>query len=274
MVRSPPFHRNHRRCRGRNDPRTVLALVAIFVSAGKIFVAVSDAQDNVAAAGICPPGFWGEDCEDVCSVTCQNGGQCEMADDVHGNLEEATDVVCKCPEGFSGPLCDAETEGCPPGLWGEGCEDVCPVRCQNGGQCVLEDDVHGNLEEATPIVCKCRAGFSGPLCSTGGTEQTASSDGSKASSSSSSSSLTSGAKIGITVGCILGFGLLGLLALLMVKRRGGKGGKAASSKSGGAPTGKVEPEANEASDIPLSATPAADLSRREESFVQPDAEIA
>ena len=53
---------------------------------------------------------------------------------------------------------------CASGFWGEICDRTCHIKCQNGGQCRLNKDEHGGVDQ--DFVCDCPAGFSGSLCST------------------------------------------------------------------------------------------------------------
>lgn len=53
---------------------------------------------------LCEPGFYGEQCDELCPLKCQNGGQC-VVDDVHELMHES-DAHCKCPSGYEGGLCE------------------------------------------------------------------------------------------------------------------------------------------------------------------------
>ncbi|XP_022086754.1 wnt inhibitory factor 1-like [Acanthaster planci] len=64
----------------------------------------------------------------VCSLSCENGGNCVAPD------------VCDCPAGYAGNTC---------------AEPICSSPCQNGGLCVA------------PSVCECRCGFRGITCNEG-----------------------------------------------------------------------------------------------------------
>lgn len=76
---------------------------------------------------------------------CQNGGTCEAT---------PGGQVCLCAPGFLGTLCD----------------EHCPIKCENGGQCEVESDEHGLAMEAT-YTCKCPSSedgqvmYRGALCS-------------------------------------------------------------------------------------------------------------
>lgn len=96
---------------------------------------------------------------------CQNGGTCDasftglLLDEDHMDALQQ-DPICLCQ----------------PGFWGDNCQETCPLLCENGGQCEVQDeqeeDNHGGLDIATTLVCGCPTGFEGPLCSqTSGQEQ-------------------------------------------------------------------------------------------------------
>ncbi|KAL3803364.1 hypothetical protein HJC23_009328 [Cyclotella cryptica] len=131
---------------------------------------------------LCKSGFFGERCENPCPLSCQHGGQCVM-EDLHGAMEFNT-FHCECPPTHRGGLCedpisftcdddfDCMPYGtcghnlscvCKSGHWGEQCEKKCPLKCQNGGQCVMIDE-HGGLESENEFYCRCEMGFKGGLC--------------------------------------------------------------------------------------------------------------
>lgn len=64
------------------------------------------------------------------------------------------------PNGTCGPQL---TCVCDSGFWGDTCNEKCPLQCQNGGQCSIEDD-HGGLAVASDYYCKCPFNFYGSLC--------------------------------------------------------------------------------------------------------------
>ncbi|OBS66974.1 hypothetical protein A6R68_04476, partial [Neotoma lepida] len=122
----------------------------------------------------CPPGRWGPNCSVSCS--CENGGSCSPEDG-----------SCECAPGFRGPLCQrsktrpppqgflifhppspSQSEVvlassdhrlpltpsvCPPGFYGHGCTQSCPLCVHSSGPC---HHVSG--------ICECLPGFSGALC--------------------------------------------------------------------------------------------------------------
>lgn len=64
---------------------------------------------------MCPTGYSGSLCENQsgagdeaaanCPLQCQNGGQCQVAADDHGGLDDLKEYECDCPNGFTGSLC-------------------------------------------------------------------------------------------------------------------------------------------------------------------------
>lgn len=101
---------------------------------------------------ICPPGFtglncqelcsegtWGQDCAGECPVTCIQNGQCNP---VNG--------ACMCYKGYYGAQCQLE---CALGWYGSGCLSKCP--CQN--ESTLSCD-HRTGQ------CTCKSGYKGEFC--------------------------------------------------------------------------------------------------------------
>ena len=89
------------------------------------------------------------------SVMCQNNGKC---------LVDQGQAQCFCPIGFTGPMCEEDTNGSEmssapnPGVPQEGGEasDPCSdTLCQNDGDCLVRNG------EAR---CSCMNGFSGMMC--------------------------------------------------------------------------------------------------------------
>jgi hypothetical protein len=283
--------------------------------------ATSAASAHQASATECPSGFWGESCDEVCPIRCENDGQCTILDDSHGNLESASSIVCVCiNDQYAPPVCDH----CVSGFWGDQCLEVCPKLCINGGFCSLANDDHGNLDSATEIICICPTGFDGPLCNIdlsadtdeeegeedadadaddGGANASNDNDGSgtsttlpsSSSSSSTKSSLSIGGKVGIAVGAIVGLSFM----ILMIVRRGqkGTGFPNTATSGGGQQSSPVVDESNigkgtstkdydnhnnnnsgimigSSNGMKESVTSPSDLLRREESFVETDAELA
>eukprot|EP00977_Amphora_coffeiformis_P019393 scaffold7213_cov166-Amphora_coffeaeformis.AAC.9 len=60
---------------------------------------------------LCESGFFGEQCDEVCPLKCQNGGQCYV-DDVHELINES-DAYCECPSGYEGGLCERVSGALP-----------------------------------------------------------------------------------------------------------------------------------------------------------------
>uniref|UniRef100_A0A3B3V691 Delta-like 2 homolog (Drosophila) n=1 Tax=Poecilia latipinna TaxID=48699 RepID=A0A3B3V691_9TELE len=132
---------------------------------------------------LCPDGFHGPTCrkrKGPClqrRSPCKNGGLCEDADGF------ATELVCRCLAGFTGPRCETDIDDClmVPCASGATCVDgvnrfscLCPVGfsgrfctvnmddcasqpCRNGGRC---------LDRAGGFRCLCRPGFTGTTCET------------------------------------------------------------------------------------------------------------
>ncbi|XP_064459433.1 multiple epidermal growth factor-like domains protein 10 isoform X1 [Ornithodoros turicata] len=97
---------------------------------------------------LCPPGFKGNHCQEVCtqgSFGHQCASSCQCA---HGTCDPQSGM-CRCDPGYRGPNCE---DTCSLGTYGPGCRYQC--RCHNGGGC---DSVTGH--------CKCSPGYFGPTCS-------------------------------------------------------------------------------------------------------------
>jgi len=74
---------------------------------------------------------------------CLNGGVCEMPPEV--GYEARPNAVCRCSPGFGGP----------------NCAEACPLSCQNGGSCKIQEGVDG----AAGASCDCEGvDFEGLLC--------------------------------------------------------------------------------------------------------------
>ncbi|XP_017777386.1 PREDICTED: delta and Notch-like epidermal growth factor-related receptor, partial [Nicrophorus vespilloides] len=90
----------------------------------------------------CCPGFVGPHCEeqDACFPNpCTNSGICVDISQGH----EGSMYQCLCPYGFTGKICEEETDPCT------------SMPCQNGAKCI------GN---ATAFLCECPRGYTGVLC--------------------------------------------------------------------------------------------------------------
>jgi hypothetical protein len=117
----------------------------------------------------CKYGYVGEYCQrlDGCLLhynLCQNGGTCEMRDDI---------VSCICPQDYSQPYCEtkinldqrAETRL-------ESSDQYCQINvCKNDGICVyIRDDVSNRtnqdsfLSNNTAMKCQCKPNYSGVFC--------------------------------------------------------------------------------------------------------------
>jgi hypothetical protein len=128
---------------------------------------------------------WVKSCSN--NEECQNGGMCAST---------TTDAQRQCI--------------CAPGFWRFYCEETCELTCQNGGQCAHSraTDHGGNDLESGEVICKCPAGYEGPLCSVltidESTEATSSPitnpNSIYTASSSSSSSPSAVTKVGSVVG--------------------------------------------------------------------------
>ena len=113
---------------------------------------------------ICQEGYSGTRCQiknaplavEDCDKQCQNGGQCALewtSDNTTGLHEFQQEVICKCPNGFTGDLCEIKDSGCS-------------HTCHNGGRCVSSWEssprfLHGMIEV---YGCECAPGFTGPSC--------------------------------------------------------------------------------------------------------------
>ncbi|CAJ1961791.1 unnamed protein product [Cylindrotheca closterium] len=97
---------------------------------------------------------------------------------------------------------------CDTGFYGVQCEDTCPIKCQNGGQCVV-DDAHVVVLDAR---CDCPPDFLGGLCE----QPRQNSAGALRSSQEASSN--AGTMVGITLAAVAVSGLL-LVAGVWRRRR-------------------------------------------------------
>jgi hypothetical protein len=60
----------------------------------------------------CIDDYIGPYCDDLCLITCQNGGVCirKTADDHGGGETDSSDFECECPLPYDGPLCSTIIE--------------------------------------------------------------------------------------------------------------------------------------------------------------------
>jgi hypothetical protein len=147
-----------------------------------------------------------------------------------GQTVQGATFVCNddfdcTPHGACGPLLNCV---CDSGFWGAQCDEACPLQCQNGGQCVLEDE-HGGLVEGSGYYCECPPGFVGGLC-----RQSVDSDdqgGSQPVKNADRGSNVGGGTGAVVGGAILA-GLAVLLVVLVAVRRGvRRRGRAKTTKS-------------------------------------------
>ncbi|XP_050300407.1 sushi, von Willebrand factor type A, EGF and pentraxin domain-containing protein 1-like [Anthonomus grandis grandis] len=91
----------------------------------------------------CAEGYFGRQCENVlekdleipCNLKCENGGTCL-------NIEE-NELVCVCPPGFYGDLCQQKMKFCD------------NLVCENNSTCT---------ETSSSFICACAKGFMGRRC--------------------------------------------------------------------------------------------------------------
>jgi hypothetical protein len=115
----------------------------------------------------CTEGYEGQLCEeenqeatdeeDECTKSCFNQGECVWqwnSSSARGSHEFAREMICECPEGFTGEHCD-QTTG-----------QECAMECHNGGECVYRWESMPQHTDAMiqSIGCECAFGFTGPSC--------------------------------------------------------------------------------------------------------------
>ncbi|KAG7374805.1 EGF-like domain containing protein [Nitzschia inconspicua] len=115
---------------------------------------------------------------------CLNGGSCDSPFDFLSSDHVDATSTAKCI--------------CPPGFGGLRCEQTCPIRCENKGQCDIVDE-HGGFD--IEYRCICPSGFSGLRCENSQGSVTPLHDVSVV--PSTHSQLGTGPIAGITVGIVL-----------------------------------------------------------------------
>ncbi|CAL4125477.1 unnamed protein product, partial [Meganyctiphanes norvegica] len=78
--------------------------------------------DRVSGACVCPEGYQGVSCQDLCSPGTYGSGCRQKCLCNNGALCKHDTGVCICPLGYHGPLCENS-------YWGEECANVCD--CEN-----------------------------------------------------------------------------------------------------------------------------------------------
>ncbi|XP_048772894.2 low-density lipoprotein receptor-related protein 1-like isoform X3 [Ostrea edulis] len=124
---------------------------------------------------VCQHGYSGKTCHIKCTDYCHRGN-CSTNDN--------GDIICSCPEGFTGSRCEEElchekdycqNQGtcvyhlylekkciCQTGFTGSRCNSSSPCAdyCKNKGKCKLSNN---NLQGSSPL-CDCLPGYSGETC--------------------------------------------------------------------------------------------------------------
>ncbi|KAA3679456.1 delta [Paragonimus westermani] len=95
----------------------------------------------------CMDGWEGSTCNECVSLPGCIHGQCKF----NMNLADWEPYTCQCSPGWSGMLCNIDTQYCARH----------PMICQNGGRCLNSTDQFGSLP---PYTCACAPGFRGTHC--------------------------------------------------------------------------------------------------------------
>lgn len=117
----------------------------------------------------CAQGFSGPLCEiensifeddEDCTLMCDNGGGCLWewtSSGTPGSDVFTKKMICDCPKGFEGDLCQDETRKT---------NTLCSHTCENGGTCVSrwESSPQANDSVMKAYGCQCAPGFTGSSC--------------------------------------------------------------------------------------------------------------
>lgn len=124
------------------------------------------------------------------SLAHGQGTLCDVDYDCAPHGSCGSDLICLCDAGYTGPQCDV----------------VCPLDCQNGARCIMDNE-HELLEEGS-FHCECPSTHDGGLCHIP-----------VQGSSPKTSSKSTGRNVGIATGVILVFSVLVLGAVRWIRRK-------------------------------------------------------